>query len=190
MTISTAEQELTDMVQRVMQDLPMVEQHGFGSQRTTADWVEHLIRERLIALDQGFKPPVGPRSPGDVMWHNYHINIKSTDLGRDFHMPNLISSENLWRLLQRGDHFMLLRLTHRAGQIHDWHFANIQDINWDSLQIGALGTGQLQIRDATKTPGVMQDREQWRHLWRRRMIDFYQREQTKIARRLEKWQDR
>ena len=185
-----AEHELKRMIESVMDSLPLVESHAFGSQRTTADWIEHEIRSRLIRLGQGFRPPGGPRRPGDVTWNHYHINIKSTDLTKDFHMPNLISSENLWKLLERGDEFVLLRLIHRDGKIEDWDFWNIQDISWDCLQIGALGTGQIQIKNATKPLTTGDDRPSWRQQWQSKMMDFYQREQTKIGKRLAKWSNR
>lgn len=189
--VSSDEHELTELVSRAMHDLSRIDEHAFASQRTMADQIEHEVRTRLIGHDPDFAAPQGARRPADVTWRNFHINIKSMDLNRDFHMPNLISADSLWRLLERGDHFMLLRIAHRDGTVQTCDFCNIQDISWSDLALGALGAGQIQIRDGTKPLTVhSQNRTDWIAQWRQRMIEFYRHEHHKINRRLIKWSNR
>lgn len=191
MSSADPEYQLRCLITTAMHDLALIENHAFASQRTTADQIEHEVRERLLGMSRGFMPPAGPRRPGDVTWHNFHINIKSTDLDKSFHMPNLISADNLWKLLSQGQHFMLLRFSHNQGRIQHWDLWNIQDISWDHLTLGALGAGQIQIRDALKPLTAHDtDRESWRNQWKQRMIDFYQKERVKIDKRIEKWSNR
>lgn len=189
--VNSDESELTELVSGAMHDLSRIDEHAFASQRTMADQIEHEVRTRLIGHDPDFAAPQGVRRPADVTWRRFHINIKSMDLNRSFHMPNLISADSLWRLLARGDHFMLLRIAHRDGIVQTWDLCNIQDISWDDLTLAALGAGQIQIRDGTK-PLTMhgQDRTGWIAQWRQRMIEFYQHEHQKITRRLITWSNR
>lgn len=192
--VEKIETVLREHIAKVIGQFQSIDNHGFASQRTTADQIEHGARTLLLETDPGFQPPTGPRQPGDIRFvadHTFHINIKSLDLDKDFHMPNLISSENLWKILDQGDEFMILKFKHRAGEIQDWQLWNIQDIDWACLQISALGTGQLQFKDGLADVQSHQgSREEWRRQWRENMLKFYEREKTKIDKRLTKWQKR
>ena len=182
---------LRDQVNGALGDLHTIDDHVFASQRTSADQIEHEVRSRLLREHDDFSPPSGARQPADVRWRRFHINIKSMDLARSFHMPNLVSADSLWRLLERGDHFMLLRLAHRNGKIENWDFWNIQDISWQHLTLGALGAGQIQIKNALLPLTAHQgSRDTWRQQWRERMIEFYEHERVKIDKRMIKWSNR
>lgn len=187
-------QELVDRIASVMHQFQVIDQHQWASQRTTADQIEHQVRERLLASDQRFLPPGGPRRPADVLWEHharFNINIKSMDQARQFHMPNIISSENLWRILSQDQEFMILKIHHHRGEITAWEFWNIQDIDWCCLQLAALGTGQIQFRNGNAAiVAHAKDHITWRAEFRDRMLDFYQHEKLKADRRIAKWQAR
>lgn len=164
----------------------------FGSQRTSADQIEHAVRQMLLQSDQRFRPPVGVRASGDILFDAdalCHINIKSTDLSKEFHMPNLISAENLRKICDRQERFYLLRILHRSGEIISKEFWQITEIEWGNLQLGALGTGQIQIRNGLNplTPHAG-DRDSWMQQWREHMISFYTKEISKAERRRASWQ--
>jgi len=166
--------------------------HEFASQRTTADQIEHTVRQTLLAADHRFKPPRGTRAPGDILFDDTtlcHINIKSTDVSKDFHMPNLISAASLKRILDRGEKFYLLRISHDSGQIKHKEFWDIRDISWSNLQLAALGAGQIQIKDGLKPLIANQEsHDDWVDTWRRTMVSFYKKEIDKASRRLTEWQ--
>jgi hypothetical protein len=171
-----------------------IDSHAFASQRTSADQIEHAVREMLLAADSRFDKPAGVRASGDILWKDdvlCHINIKTTDIDKDFHMPNLISADNLWKIFNKNENFYLMRLFHSNGKITHKEFWDIRDIHWDNLQLGALGSGQLQLKNGLKpiTTSIT-DHDAWVREWRDKMILFYEKEQIKIEKRLKKWQER
>lgn len=123
---------------------------------------------------------------GDVLCH---INIKSTDTSKQFHMPNLISANSLKRILDRGELYYLVRILHDGGRILSKEAWDIRDIGWEHMQVSALGAGQIQIRNGliplTKHAGTRQD---WLDQWNRTMVAYYQKEISKAKRRMAVWQ--
>ena len=180
------------MVLSALSGLEDIIKHEFASQRTTADQIEHTVRQTLLAADKRFMPPRGTRAPGDILFDDdvmCHINIKSTDVSKDFHMPNLISAASLKKILDRGEKFYLLRISHDSGQIKHKEFWDIRDIAWSNLQLAALGAGQIQIRDGLKPLVANQEsHENWVDIWHNTMISFYKKEIDKANRRLTEWQ--
>lgn len=186
--------QLSVLVAESLVNLEDIVQHDFASQRTSADQLEHAVRETLLAADPRFCGPVGVRAPGDILYQGdvlCHINIKTTDASKDFHMPNLISADNLWKIFAKGESFYLLRIIHRSGQIISKDFHDIRDIDWSNLQLGALGSGQIQIKNGLNpivpNPG---SRDEWMTQWKHKMIKFYDNELVKINKRLIKWSSR
>lgn len=182
---------LESMLITTLESLGDISQTDFGSHRTSADQIEHAVRELLLASDPRFKPPVSARSSGDVLYEGdvrCHINIKSTDTSKQFHMPNLISSNSLRRIYKRSERYYLLRILHNNGAILSKEAWDIMDISWEHLQIGALGAGQIQIRDGmkplTKYQGTKDD---WITEWQKTMSAYYQKEISKANRRMLEW---
>lgn len=186
--------DLQAIVERELATFQGVAHNVWGSQRTSADQIEHAVREQLLSVDSRFQRPVGPRAPGDIMWRGtdtVHINIKTTDLDKAFHMPNLISADNLWRIFERGEHFFLLKIFHRSGQLDHTEFWNIKEVDWNRLQVSALGSGQIQIRNGmTPLTAHQGDHDHWVKRWQQEMIKFYHKEITKINKRIGKWEKR
>jgi hypothetical protein len=181
--------------QQVLGSLELLDnqvQSDFGSQRTSADQIEHAVRQMLLQSDPRFRPPAGVRASGDILFDAdvlCHINIKSTDVSKEFHMPNLISAENLRKICARQQRFYLLRILHRSGEIISKEFWQLTEIDWSNLQLGALGTGQIQIRNGLNplTPHTG-DTATWMQQWREHMISFYTKEISKAERRRASWQ--
>ena len=186
--------QLKNIVMESLLNLNDIDSHAFASQRTSADQIEHAVREMLLSADSRFDKPAGVRASGDILWRGdtlCHINIKTTDIDKDFHMPNLISADNLWKIFSKNENFYLMRLFHSNGKITHKEFWDIRDIHWDNLQLGALGSGQLQLKNGLNpiTTSVT-DHDTWMKDWRNKMISFYEKEQIKIEKRLKKWQER
>lgn len=166
----------------------------FASHRTSADQIEHAVRTILMGSDQRFNAPKSARSSGDVIYGGEvlcHINIKSTDTSKQFHMPNLISANSLKRIFDRGELYYLVRVLHNNGRIESKEAWDIRDIAWQHLQIGALGAGQIQIRDGMKPLTKHQGtKEQWISEWQSTMVSFYQKEISKANLRMLQWSPR
>ena len=186
---------LNDLIMEGLKDLGGPESTSFGSQRTSADQLEHYARESLLAHDKRFQRPKGVRAPGDVLFvdgiRTAHINIKSVDHSKDFHMPNLISVDNLWRIFKQGDDFCLLVLAHSAGTLISKTFVDIRSVDWDCLRLAALGTGQIQIKDSSKPLLSWQgDAKAWMRRMRKEVISFYEHEKQKLDKRILAWESR
>lgn len=185
---------LQDLESHILESLAALDDLAhmdFGSHRTSADQIEHAVRNKLLESNIRFKPPGSARSSGDVLYHGNvlcHINIKSMDISKQFHMPNLISANSLKRILDRGERYYLVRILHDNGQIQQKEAWDIRDIDWQHLQIGALGAGQIQIRNGliplTKHVGT---REEWLEQWRLMMVSYYNKEIKKAQKRISAW---
>ena len=185
--------DLRTLALSALEDLADQARTDYGSQRTSADQIEHAVREMLLSSDRRFAPPVGVRASGDILFRDdvlCHINIKTTDISKDFHMPNLISAANLKKILDRGERFYLLRVLHESGEIRSKEFWDIREIDWKHLQLGALGTGQIQIRNGLNPLTAHEHTlEDWVKEWRQQMQRFYRKEIDKANRRLMEWQN-
>ena len=183
---------LRELVLSALSDLGNMVKHEFASQRTTADQIEHAVRDALLSADARFKPPIGTRASGDILFDDdvrCHINIKSMDVSKDFHMPNLISAANLRKILNRGERFYILRIAHDGGEIKSKDFLDIRDIAWSNLQLAALGAGQIQIKNGlTPLTPNQGSHEDWMAMWRDIMVTFYEKEINKANKRLAEWQ--
>lgn len=182
---------LEDLVMSYLSNLEDQILHEFGSQRTSADQIEHAVRAMLIAADDRFSAPPSARTPADVYFRDdvlCHINIKSMDLSKDFHMPNLISASSLKKILTKGERFYLLRISHDAGQIRSKEIWDIRNIDWTNLQVSALGAGQIQLKNGTN-PVVPHegDTDSWMEDWRSSMVSYYEKEIRKSQKRIKEW---
>lgn len=184
---------LESLILDCISDLSDLAHMDFGSHRTSADQIEHAVRSRLLESDSRFKPPASARSSGDVLYQGdviCHLNIKSMDTSKQFHMPNLISSNSLKRILDRGERYYLIRVLHDGGRICSKEAWDIRDIDWQHLQIGALGAGQIQIRNGliplTNHRGNHHD---WMLQYKDAMVSYYTKEMVKAGKRLGKWQE-
>ena len=188
------ERSLQKLILDSLVHLDDLAQMEFGSHRTSADQIEHSVRAMLLGADARFKPPASARSSGDVLYQGdvlCHINIKSTDTTKQFHMPNLISANSLSKILARGETYYLVRILHHGGKISAKEAWDIRDISWENLQIGALGAGQIQIRNGLTPLTMHQGSEKdWMDQWYRMMVSYYQKEITKAQKRMLQWQPR
>jgi len=126
-------------------------------QRGIASEIEKISSNYLIENFNAISAS-SVRSIEDVKINNIHIDIKAQDINRRFSMPNLISIDRLRRnkgkLISKE---MIIRYvffkyskTENIIKITDVNEFNIQEIQWESLQISNLGLGQLQIKYAKK----------------------------------------
>lgn len=184
--------EIKESILSAIEKIPDQLQTDFGSHRTFADQIEYAVRQLLIKTDNNYRHPTSVRTAADVYYDDgnvSHINIKSMDVSKQFHMPNLIAANSLKKILDNGHNFILVRITHDAGKILAKECWEIREISWDSLQIGALGAGQIQISNAT-LPIQMHTggNDLWWTIWRNTMIDYYYYEIKKAEKRLRKWE--
>lgn len=110
-----------------------------------------------------------------------------------FSMPNLISVKRLKGLLEddtKSLSYIFVDYTRNDEKvsIQDIEVRDIWELDWSILGIGALGKGQLQIKDANKEL-VFTDmgRDAWFDMLKVKVLEFYDKELTKIEKEIELW---
>lgn len=110
-----------------------------------------------------------------------------------FSMPNLISVKRLKKLLENPSQalaYIFVDYTRSGGMVHikDVHVKYVWELDWSILGIGALGKGQLQIKDANKDL-VFTDmgKEAWFEILKVKVKEFYNKELVKINKELNHW---
>jgi hypothetical protein len=109
-------------------------------------------------------------------------------------MPNLISVKRLKKLLESNSHklaYIFVDYYRKGGNviIEDVVVKYIWELDWSILSIGALGKGQLQIKDANKKLKFTDiGKDKWFEILKLKVNEFYQKEIIKIKRELIEWQ--
>lgn len=89
----------------------------------------------------------------DKQGNYYAIDVKTHDRDSHFSMPNLISMQRLAKFYRNDTNtFCILVVDYHIDTqyiIYDnCHFRPIEHFSWSCLTLGALGWGQIQIRDS------------------------------------------
>lgn len=118
-------------------------------------------------------------------------------------MPNLTSVERLTRFYEDdNNYFAILFIRYSVSgtqaQARQTRFIPIERLSWECLAIGALGWGQIHIKDANHLAIDEQlTRKQWMLSLCDAMLEFYPREIEKISERIdyfkkarEKWEQK
>jgi len=113
---------------------------------------------------------------------------------KGFSMPNLISVKRLKSVLENDLQtlsyiFIDYKRNNEKVLIEDVHIKYVWELDWSILTIGALGNGQLQIKDANKdfiftTIG----KDAWFDILKVKVQEFYKKELNKIEKKLKMWQ--
>jgi len=108
-------------------------------------------------------------------------------------MPNLISVKRLKGVLEDESKtlsYVFVDYTRNDDEVKitDVHIKYVWELDWSMLSIGALGKGQLQIKDANKEL-VFTDigRDEWFKILNVKVLEFYQKELTKIDKEIDLW---
>lgn len=148
--------------------LPNVRQGG------VSDFIEDEVR-RICNC-----PKIGEKSIGDVFLDNNPINVKTIDLGKDFHMPNLVSAKKAYDFLLNPDNklfFMFVEYTRIEDTIYIQReiFKEIEELA--SIKIQAQGEGVIQLQTMLFRDHV--GRSIWLDEFRSMMQDFIKRQRKK-----------
>ena len=123
------------------------------------------------------------------------VDVKTHRESTDFNMPNLTSVERLARFYESNQNvFALLMIKYRIDSLKvivaEVKFAPIEFLDWSCLTIGALGWGQIQIKNSNQI--IVNDgysRKQWMlNLCDVLINRFYPGEISKIAERVNRFE--
>jgi len=173
------------------------------SPRAAGDALERLVAELLEgALPRTchtYSSSPSRRAMEDVSFldetgNYYAVDVKTHRADTSFNMPNLTSVDRLARFYQESSNFFCILLVRYAVvdarvDVSEVLFAPIEFLDWNSLTLGALGRGQLQIRRVDRLrlrPDL--SREEWMLEFCEQVLRFYPRELVKIAQRIEQFE--
>lgn len=140
------------------------------------------------------------RSIDDVsVWKDnirYYIDVKTHYLQENgFSMPNLTSIERIKKVFSDGDEILYVFIDYSRGnnvvEIENVDVLPVHKIDWDSLRIGALGKGQLQIKDNSLqlTISDMSKIEWHQELKKQAIIFCKDQAEVFLSKRVKGWQD-
>lgn len=124
----------------------------------------------------------------------YAVDVKSHRLmGAEFSMPNLTSVKRLAKFYEDDkNYFVVLMFSYEIQQVRKFAknviFVPIEFFDWECLTIGALGWGQIQIKNANVikiNPGC--SRKKWMIQLCDLLFEFYPKERSKIKSRIKRF---
>lgn len=127
----------------------------------------------------------------DMNGNYYAVDVKTHRTGTKFNMPNLTSVERLARFYEEeNNYFVILMVSYNICcekiKIENVHFVPVEFLDWQRLTIGALGWGQLQIKNSNN---ISIDKSMTRKKWMMSLCDalleFYPDEIAKIKNRIQ-----
>jgi hypothetical protein len=131
----------------------------------------------------------------DAYGNHYILDIHSHNICTDFSMPNLTANRGLVELYDtpenvKPSYFMIMIFSYRVvGSqivIEDVVFSPIEHLDWSCLTIGALGWGQIQIKNSNNIVlNYTKKRKDWMIELCDKMLIFYPNEVEKIGNRIE-----
>lgn len=131
----------------------------------------------------------------DVDGNYYVIDVKTHRTSTRFNMPNLTSVERLARFYEDdANYFVLLLVSYDLNgaevSFTGVRFLPIEFLDWDCLNIGALGWGQIQITNSNRiVVNPHASRKQWMLDLCDTMFDFYPKEIAKISERIHRFEE-
>lgn len=159
--------------------------------------VSNIISELLI---NEFRNPKSKRSIDDfTLLNGNQINlfdVKTHFIQKEngFSMPNLISVKRLKDVLENKLQtlsYIFIDYKRENGNviIDDVHIKYIWELDWSILGIGALGKGQLQIKNANKALIFTNiGKDEWFSILKTKVVQFYKKEIIKINKEILLWQ--
>ena len=190
--------ELEKLLKENLNNFELSESYGHRAvgDKLEADTVD-ILREKL---PQNLVEAKSKRSIDDFsLVFDGNINLFDTkshfiQSEGGFSMPNLISVKRLKNVLEDDSKtisyvFIDYKRENGIVLIDDIHVKYIWELDWSILGIGALGKGQLQIKDANKQMVFTNmGKHEWLEILKVKVVKFYEKEILKINKELKLWQ--
>lgn len=196
-TIAEIERNILTKLQTAGADI--VSDLSLDSTRAVGDAVQTYVQSIFHdCIPAGFLKKVedgsSRRSMEDFAFYdkkdNYYAgDVKTHNIGTDFNMPNLISVKRLASFYRNNtNYFCILMIGYkiRDGKINysECKFRPIECFRWDCLTLGALGWGQIQIRNSNAIKFTRKySRKEWMLTFCGAIGLFYENEISKIKER-------
>lgn len=173
-----------------------------GQQRTVGDLIESKVSEILRNSNSELitekRAPRSKKSIEDVTLVSggvlYYIDPKTHDVNSDFSMPNLTSIEKIKKLFLNQNEelvyvFVSYRLQNGMINIVDIKVFFLWELDVSILGIGALGKGQLQIKNANnKLVFTSIGKENWYKEFKKLVQEYLKKQIIKIKKQIIAWE--
>jgi hypothetical protein len=173
-----------------------------GMQRTVGDLIESKVTEILSNSNSELisekRAPRSKKSIEDVTLVSngvsYYIDPKTHDKYSDFSMPNLTSVDKIKKLFSTDDHeliyvFVSYTIENGLVMIEDIKVFFIWELDISILGVGALGKGQLQIKNANNDlVFTSKGKQEWYSDFKKLVQDFLKKQITKINKQILVWE--
>lgn len=190
--------ELKSLLKEKLKDFQLSESYGHRAvgdklEADTVDILKEILPKNLVEAKS-------KRSIDDfTLVFDGNINlfdtkshfVQETD---GFSMPNLISVKRLKDVLEDSSKtlsYVFIDYKRENGNvlIEDIHIKYIWELDWSILSIGALGKGQLQIKDANKEL-IFTDmgKDAWFEILKTKVMEFYTKQILKIEKEMKLWE--
>jgi hypothetical protein len=160
LSVNPIKQHIKELLDEQLQNFELIEG---GQQRTVGDLIESKVSEILFnSTSDLISEKIAPRSKKSIedvtLVSNgvlYYIDPKTHDINSQFSMPNLTSVEKIKKLFDTTDKeliyvFVSYAITEGMVIISDIKVFFLWELDISILGVGALGKGQLQIKNANK----------------------------------------
>lgn len=173
-----------------------------GQQRTVGDLIEFKVSEILFndtnKLISEKKLPRSKKSIEDITLISngveYYIDPKTHDNNSEFSMPNLTSIQKIKKLFSTDKKelvyvFVTYSLVDQTVIIENIKVFFIWELEMTVLNIGALGKGQLQIKNAnTEILFTNEGKIEWYNNFKKLVQKYLTKQITKINKQIIEWQ--
>jgi hypothetical protein len=190
---------LTDLLNEKLQDFELVEG---GMQRTVGDLIESKVSDIIVNSKSNLisetRRSRSKKSIEDVSVISnsvtYYIDPKTHNRDSEFSMPNLTSVEKIKKLFSSQDKdliyvFVTYIIMDSMVMIENIKVFFIWELDTSILRIGALGKGQLQIKNANdKIIFTNKGKLGWYSGFKNLVIEFLEKQENKIKKQKIQWQ--
>jgi hypothetical protein len=189
--------KLQTLIKESLQNFELAESYGH---RSVGDKIEADCSSIVKSnFSDNFVKPKSKRSIDDftLMFNDksdmFDVKTHFIQSEKGFSMPNLISVKRLKKVLENGNQsvsYIFVDYIRENGivKIQNVHVKYIWELDWSILSIGALGKGQLQIKDANKQL-IFTDmgKDKWFSILKDKVLAFYKKEIKKIEKEILNW---
>lgn len=197
--LSPIKQHIKEVLDTNLQNFELVDG---GQQRTVGDLIEGKVLEILYNSKSDIisekRAPRSKKSIEDVTLISegitYYIDPKTHDQNSDFSMPNLTSIEKIKKLFLSPNEdliyvFVSYIISEGIVMIEDIEVFFIWELDISVLGIGALGKGQLQIKNANEDL-IFTDKGKsgWYSDFKKLVQEFLKKQIKKINKQILEWE--
>ena len=196
--VNPIKQHIKELLDEQLENFVLIEG---GQQRTVGDLIESKVAEILFnstsELISEKRAPRSKKSIEDVTLVSngvsYYIDPKTHDINSEFSMPNLTSVQKIKKLFDTTDKeliyvFVSYAITEGMVIISDIKVIFLWELDISILGVGALGKGQLQIKNANKDLVFTQKgKVGWYSDFKLLMQEFLKKQLIKVNKQILEW---